>query len=381
MIVSRHKSVGALMQVGFALAFLTGTGTPFARAQTISWNTRATSGGSWGNAGNWEGGVIPSGTDVTAAFNINFLSGSSVTLDGNRTVGTVTTTSVNPWSIDPGTGGTLTVATVSVTGNGALTVSAALAGTTFTKTGGGTLIVSNSGGSYSGAINVNAGTLRLTGSGSYSPGGNTVTVASGATLDVTGLTGGSQYGGAPTTLLGLNSGDTLTGTGTVSGGLKVASGATVYPGDNGIGALSVSGAGDFASGSNWKVKLGTANPGAGNTSNRIDFTALLKLDSGANLLIDGSGLTFTPNQTYDYVIATAGAGNFTIGSVNFQPTNFPTPEYIDSTSFSLTTSGNDLILHVTPVPEPALALALSLAGAAGSGAFRRVLVRRTPTGR
>ena len=56
-----------------------------------------------------------------------------------------------------------------------------------------------------------------------------------------------------------NNGDVLDGTGTVKGGLKVKSGGTVYPGDNGVGTLTVEGKGLFEAGSNWKVKLGTAN--------------------------------------------------------------------------------------------------------------------------
>ena len=64
----------------------------------------------------------------------------------------------------------------------------------------------------------------------------------------------------------------LDGTGTVKGGLKVKSGGTVYPGVNGVGTLNVEGKGTFETGSNWKVKLGTANAGDSNTNNRLNFT-------------------------------------------------------------------------------------------------------------
>jgi autotransporter-associated beta strand protein len=379
-IAPTHNTVATLIRVGAALAFLMGAGTPAARAQSAFWNTAATAGGSWGTASNWQGGIVPSGSANSAGFILDFTAGASVTLDGNRTIGTIISSSANPWSLDPGTGGTLNVASVIVTGSGPLTVSAPLGGSTFTKDGSGTLIVSNPSGNYSGAVNINAGTLKLVGSGNYSTGSNVVTLVSGATLDVTGLTAGPRYGGDPSTRLGVNAGDVLTGTGTVTGGLKVASGGTVYPGDNGVGALSVNGSGDFASGSNWKVKLGTANAGGANTSNRIDFSAILKLESGINMPIDGSGLTFAAGQAYDYVIATSN-GNFNIGSVNFQPTNFNPPEFLPQASFSLTTSGDNLILHISAVPEPAFVLAVALAGAAGWGVLRRRLVHPRPARR
>jgi autotransporter-associated beta strand protein len=377
---SARTGVATLIRLGVALALLMAAGTSAARAQSAFWNTAATAGGSWSTASNWQGGIVPSGAGNSAGFILDFNPGASVTLDGSRTIGTVISSSANPWSIDPGTGGPLTVASVIVTGSGPLTMNAPLGGSTFTKDGSGTLVVSNPGGNYSGAININAGTLQLVGSGNYSPGGNVVTLASGATLDVTGLTAGLRFGGDPSTRLGVNDGDVLTGTGTVNGGLKVASGGTVYPGNTGVGALSVNGSGDFASGSVWKVKLGTANAGGANTSNRIDFTAILKLEGGVNIPVDGSGLTFAAGQTYQYVIATSN-GNFDIGSVNFQPTNFNPPEFVTQERFSLTTSGDNLILQISAVPEPTFIVAVALAGAAGCGALRRLVVHRRPTGR
>jgi autotransporter-associated beta strand protein len=367
-----RKRTVVLIDAVIALAFLMGGGTPAARAQSANWNTAVTAGGSWGTPSNWQGG-IPSGAGNTAGFLLNFNSGASVTLDGSRTIGTVSSSSGNPWSLDPGTGGTLTVSTFTITGGGPLTVTAAMAGTSLTKGGSGTLVLSSPGSVYTGPVNVNAGTLKLIGSGNYSPGANTVTVASGATLDVTGLTGGGHFGGTGTAF-GLNSGDTLTGSGTVNGGINAPSGATVFPGDNGVGSMSVTGSGNFASGSTWQVKLGTANAGGSNTSNRVDFTASLKVDTGVNMPIDGSGLTFVPGQTYDYVIGTSGAANFTIGSVNFQPTNFNPSGFVSQSSFSLVTNGDNLILHITAVPEPPVVTAIALAVAVSSVILRRLLV-------
>ena len=88
---------------------------------------------------------------------------------------------------------------------------------------------------------------------------------------MTQLTGGLRYGDDPSTRMAVNDGDVLDGTGTVNGGLKVKSGGTVYPGINGVGSLTVEGKGRFEAGSNWKVKLGTANAGDSNRDNRTSL--------------------------------------------------------------------------------------------------------------
>jgi autotransporter-associated beta strand protein len=375
-----------LTRVGAALVFLMTAGTPVALAQSAFWNTAATAGGSWGTPSNWQGGIVPSGAGNAAGFVLDFNSGASVTLDGNRVIGTVISSSANPWSLDPGLGGVLFADNVIVTGGGPLTVTAPLVGGDFTKDGSGTLILSNPASAYSGAININAGVLKLVGSGNYSHGSNTVYVAAGATLDVTGLTGGLRYGGDPSLKHTVDPNQTLTGEGAVWGGLTVRSGGTVYPGTAGVGTLTVNfGDGRFESGSNWKVRLGTANPGVGasNTSNRLDFGGIidtrLTLQNGVNMPIDGSGLTFDVGRTYDYIIA-SNINAFTIGAVNFQPTNFNPSAFASPSSFSLITSGANLVLRYAPVSEPAFVMALFLGGAAGYGVLRRRRTRCEPSG-
>ncbi len=162
-----RRGIAALARLGAAFAFLMGVGIPGAQAQSADWNTAATAGGSWGTATNWQGGIVPSGTGNTAGFTLNFNAGASVTLDGNRTIGTILSSGANPWSIDTGTGGTLTVASINVTG-GALTANTPLAGVDLNKDGSGTLILSNPNSSYLGTININAGTLKLVGTADYS---------------------------------------------------------------------------------------------------------------------------------------------------------------------------------------------------------------------
>src|SRR5206468_1861379 len=162
------------------------------------------------------------------------------------------------------------------------------------------------------------------------------------TLDVTGLTGGTRFGGTSnsTPLMNVQGGDTVDGTGTINGGLKVKSGGTVYPGDNGDGALSVKGDADFAGGSTWKVKLPTSTPGTGNSiafiSNGNSNPLSLTLgESGNNMImpIDGNGQTFTAGQTYDYVIATNTST--AVNGVTFQPSNFVPAAFASPAFFSL----------------------------------------------
>ncbi|MGD0260908.1 MAG: DNRLRE domain-containing protein [Verrucomicrobiota bacterium] len=99
---------------------------------------------------------------------------------------------------------------------------------TLTKNGAGVLTL-NGANACSGGTFVNAGTLALTNAGSLA-GSSNITLAIGATLDVSGRTNGT---------LTLLSGQTLSGNGTLNGSLTVSPGATVSPGIAGIGALAV----------------------------------------------------------------------------------------------------------------------------------------------
>jgi autotransporter-associated beta strand protein len=349
------------------------TWSPHAFAQSASWNATATTGGSWGDPANWAGGSPASGAGNTATFGLDFDVGSSVTLDGPRTIGTIESTSANPWSLDEGSGGILNVEAFAINGTGNVTVSADLAGTNFTKNGTGTLIISNADNAYTGSVSINAGTLSLIGAGNYASVATSLTIGPGATLDVTGLTSGLRYGG-PGTGFEARNGDFITGTGTINGGLRARAGSTVYPGDDGVGTLNVNGSVAFDAGSFWQVRALSAAPGSGNSNNVLSVSGAMTLDDGMFMPVDGTGFTLVAGETYDYTIGTV-TGAMSIGNVTFQPAGFGPAEFNDASIFSLFTSGNDLILRISPVPEPALCVAAGVAAASMAAMMCR---RRRP---
>jgi len=159
-----------------------------------------------------------------------------------------------------------------------------------TKLGSGTLTlgVANT---YTGPTSIQAGTLTLTSSGAINH-SSAITVASGATFDVSAVSGGFKLGSATP--------QTLSGTGTVVGLVTVASNGTIRGGDSSspVGMLTLSN--------------GLAIDSGGTIGVRIDATAanssLLHITggttsnlAGAKIAIDGTGSAFTLNQQFPTV--------------------------------------------------------------------------------
>jgi autotransporter-associated beta strand protein len=132
---------------------------------------------SWGQALNWIGGV-PDGAGKVANFFRTNTAARTITLDGSRTVGTLTFNSAQPFTIAPGTGGTLTLdngasAVVMSVAQGSHTVSAnvALTGTANVSVSSGATLLLSGNVSGAGAITKSGtGTLSLTGTNSYAGG-------------------------------------------------------------------------------------------------------------------------------------------------------------------------------------------------------------------
>ena len=157
--------------------------------------------------------------------------------------------------------------TWNIAGGVTLTVSGAISGTGALSmaTGSGTLILSNSGNSYSGATTISAGTLKA-GVANALPTGTTLTVyGNGAKFDLNGY---SQQ------VAGLSDNGVSTGTVTDSGGTAILtianSGANTFSGTisgtnlslvkNGIGALSLSGSNSYGGGTT--INAGTIAAGS-----------------------------------------------------------------------------------------------------------------------
>jgi fibronectin-binding autotransporter adhesin len=250
--------------------------------------------------------------------------------------------------------------TVTVTGTGSMntngnmaTVAGVVAGTTsFTKTGAGTLVLSNAGNTHTGAVNVNAGKLLV--NGNIATGTNAVTVASGAALG---------------------------GIGIINRPVTIASGGTLSPGAS-IGTLTVGGNvtinGNGGIGG-WDIELNAVasnTPGTAAGAGDVDILALTGasnfniVSSAADpLRLNLTALTtdFIFEQPVYYVLATVETGAFQTNGGLF---SFDASAFVFNTNnfaaldFQLLVDGNRLLLGFSPVPEPSTWAMIGLVGAA-----------------
>jgi len=164
-----------------------------------------TAGGSWASPGNWNDGRIAGGTFSIADFTTADLSGNAiVTLDGSRTLGFLSfgdtnTASPGQWTLAPGSGGTLTLASEGVAPptirvlNGSATIGVSLAGSQgLIVEGPGTLIL-DAANTYSGDTMIASGTLSTTSAFCLDDGAD-LWIAAGAMIDLDFLGGDSIAG-------------------------------------------------------------------------------------------------------------------------------------------------------------------------------------------
>jgi fibronectin-binding autotransporter adhesin len=172
----------------------------------------------------------------------------------------------------------------------ALTVADPVSGAgTLTQMGGGNLVLTGNSAAFTGATNVNAGTLSVNGS----------------------------LGGAAT----VNSGGTLGGTGTV-GTVSVMSGGVFAPG-NSIGTITVNGNLTFASGSIFRVETDAA--GNADRINVVGAPGTITVNGGTVDVQAGAG-TYQRNTTYTILTSTgATTGQFSAVTSNLA---FLTPSLV-----------------------------------------------------
>jgi glucose/arabinose dehydrogenase len=181
---------------------------------TTRWNI--STGGSWGTTGSWSNGLpTPQASHANFLASPGITTASTVTLDGNRTVGQITFTNPNGYTISQGSSGTLTIddsndaggvnPLINVT-SGSHTISAPISlanGITITTAGGTSLTISGAV-SGSGTVTVNgSGTFAFAGAGSGSTVARALSalvIAPGATTLVNTSSSGGLVVLHPTTL-------------------------------------------------------------------------------------------------------------------------------------------------------------------------------------
>jgi autotransporter-associated beta strand protein len=190
---------------------------------------------------------------------------------------------------------------------------------------------------YTGTTTVSAGTLALgaTGSIANTP---TITVATGATLDVSAVSGGWTLG----------SGQTLRGTGLVEGPSTVS--GSIAPGNSGIGTLNANGNVTWHSGVAWQFDLSSSDT----TADQLAITGDFVRGTGAagSFLFDFMGST--PKWAETYTLITFDSTDFVLGDFDLAGSIATLGAGSYSTSF-FTLNGNSLTF--TAIPEPGTAFA------------------------
>jgi autotransporter-associated beta strand protein len=253
------------------------------------------------------------------------------------------------------------------TGTGTLTLNGVVSGSSaLTKAGAGTLVM-KAANTYNGNTSINAGTLTLTGSGSFA-GSQMIFVATGATLNGSGVTGGANFDG---TRFALANNQTLQGNGTVVGPLGISAGSTISPGTT-PAKLTINGGLTFTGGTYSVVINGPAVSQydqiavAGNVALGAGVATLATPSPGGNgyttttvlAIITNTGTSTTTTGNFSglatdgsQVTAMNGLGGFNWGIY-----------YHGVASTGALTGGQDVLLAVLPVPEPVTVLGFAAAG-------------------
>lgn len=336
------------------------TGTPSvsnAAAAVVTYSVNNTySGGTTVNRGTLavSSGVTMAG--ATGGLTVNTSGGfaSLLTLNSAQTVGSLSGTASGAGTATINLAAAAATLTVNQSANtsyaGIISGSGGL-----TKQGAGTLILTGAN-TFTGAIAISGGTLRVNGAGVIADSVNAVTVASGAALG---------------------------GTGTINRAITIASGAYLTPGAS-IGKLTVATNRTTTIGgnSNLVFEYNSDLPGIPVAGVDNDFMSgalatldLSGLDTGANKWnVFLSPSTYTPVNTPVPQVFTA----FTYASIT-NPTGIVAGDltpfinfmgaYLGTATASI--SGGNVFFSFTPVPEPGAIFAFAAIAAAGVVAIRR----------
>jgi fibronectin-binding autotransporter adhesin len=199
-----------------------------------------------------------------------------------------------------------------------------------TKTGAGTFSVTGVS-TNTGAVTVNGGTLALSEPASFAR-ASRIAVNTGTFFDVTGR--GDQT-------LTLNSGQTLSGGGTVNGSVVALAGSTIAPG-NSVGTLTV--ANNITLGGNLLMEVDrTLAP----NSDRL-ISSGGSITGGGTLTLTNIGPALQPGNTFQ----------FFAGGVSGITANLPSVDYVNARTYTwqnnLATSGSVQVLTSTAITAPTL---------------------------
>ncbi len=198
--------------------------------------------------------------------------------------------------------------------------------TNVAKSGASNWSLTNPANTYTGNTTISSGsTLTLSASGSTNniASSKVISVNSGATLDVTGLSGSA---------ITLGTTQTISGTGTVNGGIIVPSTAILAPGNGGVGVLSAS-ALTLNSGSveNYEFNATPAN-------DTMNVSGLVTVNGGGfNLFQEGNTSKFTTPGTYNLI---------SFGSLAGSVSNLSVLNPASGLTYTFGTAGSEITLTI-----------------------------------